>query len=520
CISNTKVVVNPNIINYKNIGENNQKVECKTTIGFNLIRDEVEGSTYEFSTLDSEVATVAEDGTVTAEGIGTTYIKVHDTKTDIWNAVRVNVNGSENKAQPKVVGGNCHYAALKGNGTVWTWGYNGNGQLGLGDTNARTEPTQAKAEKILEDGTKEEELITDAIDIAASYNHTIILRADGTVWSTGYNQYGELGTGDTEERKIFTQVKGPNGEGILENIVQITTGYYTGYALTTNGEVYGWGSNRYGELGQGSKSDDPVLYPTKMKKVSNIIQISSGAEYIVMLDAEGKVWGTGYNGNGQLGIGNTTLQTLPQQMTSISGIKEISAKSNNTYMLTEGGYVEGVGYNYYSQLGDGSSTDRTTAVYTKNTSNKYVSDAKHISAGENSVFISRKKDSEGNPQGMYVIGRNDYGQLFTGNTTRAYYATEVEKEKDILTMALTEGQTGLMVDAEGNVYTVGYNGQGQLGNGTYESLTSKICISNTKVVVNPNIINYKNIGENNQKVECKTTIGFNLIRDEVEGSTY
>ena len=85
---------------------------------------------------------------------------------------------------------------------------------------------------------------------------------------------------------------------------------------------------------------------------------------------------------------------------------------------------------------------------------------------------------------MYVIGENDYGQLFTGNTTRAYYATEVEKEKDILTMALTEGQTGLMVDAEGNVYTVGYNGQGQLGNGTYESLTSKICISNTKVVVN------------------------------------
>ena len=516
CISNTKVVVNPNIINYKNIGENNQKVECKTTIGFNLLKENIEGSTYEYKTLDQEVATVAKDGTVTATGIGTTYIKVHDTKTNIWNAVRVNVNGSENKAQPKVVGGNCHYAALKGNGTVWTWGYNGNGQLGLGDTNARTEPTQAKAEKILEDGTKEEELITDAIDIAASYNHTIILRADGTVWSTGYNQYGELGTGDTEERKIFTQVKGPNGEGILENIVQITTGYYTGYALTTNGEVYGWGSNRYGELGQGSKSDDPVLYPTKMKKVSNIIQISSGAEYIVMLDAEGKVWGTGYNGNGQLGIGNTTLQTLPQQMTSISGIKEISAKSNNTYMLTEGGYVEGVGYNYYSQLGDGSSTDRTTAVYTKNTSNKYVSDAKHISAGENSVFISRKKDSEGNPQGMYVIGRNDYGQLFTGNTTRAYYATEVEKEKDILTMALTEGQTGLIVDTKGNVYTVGYNGQGQIGNGTYENTTEKVFISQVKLNTTPKVINYKKAGDTGEKIEYTVTAGFNLLYEEVE----
>ena len=516
CISNIQVKVTSQIINYQNVGENSEKILAKTTIGFNLIKENIEGSTYEFKTLDSEVATVDDQGTVTATGIGTTNIKVHDTTTDSWNAVKVNVNGSENKAQPKVVGGNCHYAALKGNGTVWTWGYNGNGQLGLGDTNARTEPTQAKAEKILEDGTKEEELITDAIDIAASYNHTIILRADGTVWSTGYNQYGELGTGDTEERKIFTQVKGPNGEGILENIVQITTGYYTGYALTTNGEVYGWGSNRYGELGQGSKSDDPVLYPTKMKKVSNIIQISSGAEYIVMLDAEGKVWGTGYNGNGQLGIGNTTLQTLPQQMTSISGIKEISAKSNNTYMLTEGGYVEGVGYNYYSQLGDGSSTDRTTAVYTKNTSNKYVSDAKHISAGENSVFISRKKDSEGNPQGMYVIGRNDYGQLFTGNTTRAYYATEVEKEKDILTMALTEGQTGLMVDAEGNVYTVGYNGQGQIGNGTYENTTEKVFISQVKLNTTPKVINYKKAGDTGEKIEYTVTAGFNLLYEEVE----
>ena len=74
-------------------------------------------------------------------------------------------------------------------------------------------------------------------------------------------------------------------------------------------------------------------------------------------------------------------------------------------MLTEGGYVEAVGYDYYSQLGDGGNTYRTTAVSVKTTSNKYVSDAKHIAAGENSVFISRKKDSEGNPQGMYVIGK-------------------------------------------------------------------------------------------------------------------
>ncbi len=155
-------------------------------------------------------------------------------------------------------------------------------------------------------------------------------------------------------------------------------------------------------------------------------------------------------------------------------------------MLTEGGYVEGVGYNYYSQLGDGSSTDRTTAVYTKTHQTNMYQMQNIFQQEKTQVFISRKKDSEGNPQGMYVIGRNDYGQLFTGNTTRAYYATEVEKkEKDILTMALTEGQTGLIVDTKGNVYTVGYNGQGQIGNGTYENTTEKVFISQVKLNTTP-----------------------------------
>ncbi len=71
------------------MGENSEKkILAKTTIGFNLIKENIEGSTYEFKTLDSEVATVDDQGTVTATGIGTTNIKVHDTTTDSWNAVK------------------------------------------------------------------------------------------------------------------------------------------------------------------------------------------------------------------------------------------------------------------------------------------------------------------------------------------------------------------------------------------------------------------------------------------------
>ena len=191
------------------------------TMGFNLIKDTMEGGTYKFSTLDSSIATVDENtGVVTAQGIGATYIKVHNKENNIWAAVKVNVNGKQGNVQPKIVGGYNHFVALKANGTVWTWGYNANGELGLGDNQNRTEPTQVKAEITLEDGTTKEEEITDAIDVAAGANHTLILRKDGTVWATGYNNKGQLGNGTTTSSNRFHKVK-LNSEGdYLENIEQ------------------------------------------------------------------------------------------------------------------------------------------------------------------------------------------------------------------------------------------------------------------------------------------------------------
>ncbi len=67
-------------------------------------------------------------------------------------AVKVNVNGEGNITIPKIAGGNYHFVALKANGTVWTWGLNSNGQLGLGDTTNRTEPI--KADKLADDKRK------------------------------------------------------------------------------------------------------------------------------------------------------------------------------------------------------------------------------------------------------------------------------------------------------------------------------------------------------------------------------
>ncbi len=99
---------------------------------------------------------------------------------------------------------------------------------------------------------------------------------------------------------------------------------------------------------------------------------------------------------------------------------------------------------------------------------------------------------------MYVIGYNNYGQLFTQNTTTQPYAKKKKKPRHIRNSSNLIF-TALIVDGEGNVYTVGYDGQGQLGNGIYENTKNKICISNIQVKVTSQTINYQNVGENSEK---------------------
>ena len=113
-------------------------------------------------------------------------------------------------AVPKVAAGYNHGVALKSDGTVWTWGYNGYGQLGDGTTANKAIPMQVK-------GAGGSDYLTDVVDIEAGYHHGIALKSDGSVWTWGYNYYGQLGDGTTANRSLPVQVKGTNGEGYLSH---------------------------------------------------------------------------------------------------------------------------------------------------------------------------------------------------------------------------------------------------------------------------------------------------------------
>ena len=111
----------------------------------------------------------------------------------IYGTVKVNVNEVDGVTYPKIVGGQNHFVSLKSDGTTYTWGLNDCGQLGTGDTTYRADPTKTS--------------INDAIDIAAGYKFTVILKKDGTVWVSGYNGYGTVGDGTTSSTSVFKQVQ-------------------------------------------------------------------------------------------------------------------------------------------------------------------------------------------------------------------------------------------------------------------------------------------------------------------------
>lgn len=98
-----------------------------------------------------------------------------------------------------------------------------------------------------------------AIDVAAGSYHTVVLKQDGTVWTVGLNNYGQLGNGTNTSSDEFVKV-----EGLQEKVIAIAANNLTTYALTENGNVYGWGYNSYGQLGINSTAT--CYSPVKMQK--------------------------------------------------------------------------------------------------------------------------------------------------------------------------------------------------------------------------------------------------------------
>ncbi|WP_144118719.1 RCC1 domain-containing protein [Catellatospora sichuanensis] len=273
-----------------------------------------------------------------------------------------------------VAAGRAHSLALLGSGAVMTWGANDRGQLGDGTTVQRNRPVAVTALT----GRK-------VTAIAAGADFSLALLADGTLRAWGDNTFGQLGTGTAGTAPEPTPVVVAGLTGV--KIKAIDAGDTHSLAVTAAGGVKGWGSNQFGQVGNGNQvSPQPTPVDVLGLGGVRVKAVSGGSDFSLALLTNGRVKGWGANASGQLGDGTTTSPRLtPVDAVGLTGVKAISAGSAPAAaaglghsLAVAGNTVKAWGYNNYGQLGDGNLPVSSPVPVTVRTGLK---DPKSVSAG-------------------------------------------------------------------------------------------------------------------------------------------
>jgi alpha-tubulin suppressor-like RCC1 family protein len=258
---------------------------------------------------------------------------------------------SEYQFSAKYISCGSHYTiVLMDDGTVWGTGENVFGQLGLNNTNIKKVLTQMTS---IPSGYEKRVKY-----IACGGYHTMVLMDDDTVWGAGYNNYGQLGLGNTNNKSTLTQITTTSPSGYQKRAKYVSCGIYHTIILMNDGTIWGTGDNRYGQLGLGDTIDTHIL--TQMTLIPSAYQfsakyVSCGGFHTIVLMNDNTIWGTGQNSVGQLGLGDTIDTLILAQMTLIppgyqNHANYVSCGWGYTIILMDDGTVWGTGYNVNGQL--------------------------------------------------------------------------------------------------------------------------------------------------------------------------
>jgi alpha-tubulin suppressor-like RCC1 family protein len=312
----------------------------------------------------------------------------------------------------------------------------------------------------------------NVVGVAAGYTprfgHGLEVRSDGTVWTWGDNRFGQLGDGTTTSRLAPVQVTG------LTGVTQVAGGCVHSLALRSDGTVWAWGDNSVGELGRGTVTGVEAT-AAPVNGLAGVTKISAGCGFSLALRSDGTVWAWGYDNVGQLGDGSTVNSQVPVKITGLSQVTAIAAGwDSSVAILANGASVWAWGGNDDGQLGDGTLAGHSTPVRVTQIGTVHIAGVAAGGAVEGGEFGAVL----GTDGSVWAWGNDTLGQL--GN---APASTPVTRPVNTIGAGsgITQISAGLVnmvaLKSDGTVLAWGSNQFGQLGNGTTASVTGPVRVT-------------------------------------------
>ena len=338
-----------------------------------------------------------------------------------------------NQSGVKVDSGSGHTLVVTADGSLWAFGYNYNGAVGKGSFEPYKNPLPIK-------------IMTDVKDIAAGSSHSLAVKKDGSLWAWGMNRYGQVGNyTDVSTNDVPAPVK------IMDDVTAVAAGYGHSLAVKNDGTLWAWGANGYGQLGDGTQDNN--RQPKMI--MDNVKAVAAGSDHSLALKNDGSVWAWGCNWAGQV---DGTLENVLKPVKVMTDVKAIAAAAYFSMAIKNDGSLWIWGSNPYG----GSSTNPYIS-HTKPV--KVLTDVKEADGGADSHTVAVKTDGT-----LWVWGQDNAGQLFNiGNKSNGYFVGKPTKVMSDVAHATAGKYFTIIAKTDGTFWGVGYNVEGDLGNGTLQS---------------------------------------------------
>jgi alpha-tubulin suppressor-like RCC1 family protein len=347
-----------------------------------------------------------------------------------------------------VSSGNYHNLALDDTGHLWSWGYNEQGQLGDGTTATRTSPTRVTPD-------------VTYTQISASANSSMAIDSAGRLMTWGSNSWGHLGTGTQNGEYLV-----PNHVAKSTSFKEIESSTYNSLAIDTAGHLWMWGDDYALDY---ADSTTVVNTPKMILPAVTFGEVSVGVTHSMALTTAGQLYTWGGNTWGQLGDGSTTRRATPTLITPTVTYRTIESGYRHSMALTTGGKLFTWGQGNLGALGNGGTANALTpTAITPSVSYKAMS----ALSGTSTAITTDGK--------LFGWGDNSSGQF--GNGSKAAQLSPTQIYPGLNVTAVSVGSSGsstwtVVVDADGHIWSSGYNGIGTLGDGTMIAKTDAIRVT-------------------------------------------